>query len=97
MLMDAATAGRTEAIKFLVSKGADVNAADQVNFACLSPFGSVLCVLSLRLPATGQDGWTALMCAAQRGSLETVEQLLALGADVHAQNEVRGVTSMRAT
>ena len=38
-----------------------------------------------------QDGWTALMAAAQNGHREVVELLLQHGADANAKDKVRNV------
>ena len=37
-----------------------------------------------------QDGWTAMMFAAQNGHVEVVDRLLAAGADKDAQEQVPG-------
>ena len=36
-----------------------------------------------------QDGWTALMYAADRGDMEVFEALLQRGADIHTKDSVR--------
>ncbi len=36
-----------------------------------------------------QSGWTALMCAAGKGHIATVAELVRLGAEINAKNKVR--------
>ena len=45
---------------------------------------------SLSLPLLLQDGWTALMLAAQNGHLEVAKQLISSRASVNATDEVSG-------
>ena len=43
----------------------------------------------VRRPSPPKGGWTALMGAAINGKLDCLDHLIAMGANVNAQNEVR--------
>jgi len=81
-LMDAAANGDTAAVKLLLSKGADVNAA--------SPPESGPPVKNGRI-ALGR--FTALILAVADGNPETIKVLLDAGANVNAK-DVRGMTPL---
>lgn len=70
-LIEAAREGRTETVRELLAKGAEINYADQGDCKAL---------------ITDKDGCTALIWAACNGRTETVRELLAQGAWVKHVN-----------
>jgi ankyrin repeat protein len=92
-LMVAAQWNRPEVVRFLLSKGADVEAQESSSgcnalmFACLSGNPEVVRLVlehGASVNARNIDGRTALMTAAFCGSIELVKMLLRHGADVEA-------------
>ncbi|HEX7137157.1 MAG TPA: YbhB/YbcL family Raf kinase inhibitor-like protein, partial [Vicinamibacterales bacterium] len=90
LLMRAASAGRTDMVSLLVSKGADVNArtsggVSALMMACVGGYedaaGSLIAAQA-DVRASDNQGRTALMAAASSGSKVALEALLKAGADV---------------
>ena len=91
-----------ETVKFLVEKGADVNARDQINSTPLlwaAGFGKPETVAFLLskgadVKATDDNGWTPLIWAAGLGQPQTVELLVKSGADLKAADKQTGDTPL---
>lgn len=100
-LMLAALEGRTETVKILLSKGADVNAKDDegrtaLMFAAINLHSETVKALlehGAEVNTRDKDGATALMLAASSGSTDTVKALLDKGADVNAEFTATGKTA----
>jgi ankyrin repeat protein len=91
-----------EVVKFLVEKGADVNARDQINSTPLlwaAGFGkpeTVAFLLSKKadVKAADDNGWTPLIWAAGLGQAQTVDLLVKSGADLAAADKQTGDTPL---
>lgn len=91
-----------EIVKFLVEKGADVNARDQINSSPLlwaAGFGkpeTVAYLLSKKadVKSTDDNGWTPLIWAAGLGQPQTVDILVKSGADLAAADKQTGDTPL---
>lgn len=89
------TAGHLEAVRFLISRGADVNHSSNWGVPILNAaFKGYSEMLSLLLkngadPNSAFRTETALHLAAEKGSLECVKILVEAGADVNALNRYR--------
>jgi len=90
-----------EMAKILLSMGVDPNGKDLANATPLSRaayrgnlelVNLLLAQPKIAVNAADGDGCTALMCAAEHGSLEIVASLLKAGADAHLANK-RGETA----
>jgi ankyrin repeat protein len=90
-----------EMVKILLSMGVDPNGKDLSNATPLSRaayrgnlelVNLLLAQPKIAVNAADGDGCTALMCAAEHGSLEIVASLLKAGADPHLANK-RGETA----
>ena len=81
-LMIAARSGHNETVQTLIAAGADLNIQSVKVF--LATF--VYCNMFTQLSLTTKDGWTALMIAARGGHNETVQTLIAAGADLNIQS-----------
>jgi hypothetical protein len=94
-LIDAAKSGNAEAVKALLDKGVDVNAADKDDTTALiytSMHGHTETVKTLldkgaNVNAVNNDGWTALMRASRNDHTETVKALLDKGANVNVADK----------
>jgi ankyrin repeat protein len=93
-LMCAAEQGNASVIEALVAKGADVNAEDWRGWTALmwaadrSSAGAVKALLRLKADPRKRTGaYTVLAVAARSGDAETIEALVAAGADVNEQSE----------
>ncbi len=80
--------------KFLIEKGADINAFERELAALTKPlahhrFEIVKFLLEKGADVNAKDtlGWTALMEAAMKGNVEIVQALLDKGADVNAETK----------
>lgn len=90
-LIAACAGGQLEVAKFLVGKGADINAGDNedsraIHLAGVS--GSVellgyLLGLGIEVDTRDENGMTALLFAGYRGQAEAVDYLISKGADVN--------------
>jgi ankyrin repeat protein len=83
--MRAAGNGRTATAAELVRLGADINGKDNVR-ACEGIEFESTPPRALRVL---QLGWTALIWAAYNGHIDTVTELVRLGADINAVDNVR--------
>ncbi|MFM1803598.1 MAG: hypothetical protein RL136_477 [Planctomycetota bacterium] len=91
-----------ETIKFLIEKGAQVNARDQINSTPLlwaAGFGkpemvAFLLTQKADVKATDDNGWTPLIWAAGLGQPQTVDLLVKSGADVAAADKQTGDTPL---
>ena len=80
-----------DTIRFLLSKGADVNAATYAGSSVIHEAARegaievvrILLDAGANLTATEPDGWSALMWAARRGHADVVSLLIEFGADVN--------------
>ena len=75
--MIASRGGHNETVQTLIAAGADLNIQVEVLLVTF-----VYCYMFIQLALTTKDGWTALMIAARGGHNETVQTLIAAGADV---------------
>lgn len=91
-LVQAAMQGKTEMLKTLLSKGADVNAKDQkyqstaLMWAAHNGHTDVVRILiekGAAIDEKGKEGETALWYAAQKGQLETLKILAENGSDIN--------------
>ena len=80
--MIAAEGGHNETVQTLIAASADLNI--QSVKVLLATF--VYCYMFTQLSLTTKDGWTALMIAARGGHNETVQTLIAAGADLNIQS-----------
>ena len=80
-LMIAARGGHNETVQTLTAAGADLNIQSKVLLATF-----VYCYMFTQLSLTTKDGWTALTIAARGGHNETVQTLIAAGADLNIQS-----------
>ena len=92
-LMDAASAGSLDAVKFLLDKGADANAQSDTGLTALMladgdlPKQRLLLDRGANVNAATQMGRTALFIAALRDpSADAVKLLISRGADVHMKD-----------
>ena len=100
--MCAALEGRTETVKALLRKGADVNAKDDsgrtaLMFAVINLHGQTVKVLlehGADVNARDDDGATPLMLAASCGDPEIVQTLLSRGADLNGSFVQTGKTAL---
>lgn len=91
-----------ESVKFLVEKGADVNARDQIKSSPLlwaAGFGkpetvAYLITKGADVKATDDNGWTPLIWAAGLGQAQTVDILVKAGADLNAADKQTGDTPL---
>jgi ankyrin repeat protein len=91
-----------EVTKYLIEKGADVNARDTVNATPLlwaAGFGrpetvSLLLENKADVKAVDDNGWTALIWAAGIGQPQTVDLLVKAGADLKAADRQTGDTPL---
>jgi hypothetical protein len=91
-----------ETVKFLVEKGADVNARDQINSSPLlwaAGFGkpetvAFLLTKGADVKATDDNGWTPLIWAAGLGQPATVDILVKSKADLNAADKQTGDTPL---
>ncbi len=93
----AAFFGKTEAVRLLLNKGAQVNMRSTnpmqnmpIHAAAAGRHADVIKLLidhGASVNARQHGGWTALQAAAQHGDVETARVLLANGADVQARAE----------
>ncbi len=98
LLMRAASAGRADMVKLLVSKGADVNAktsggVNALMMACVGGYADAAAALisaKADVRATDNQGRTALMAAASSGSRTAVDALLKAGVDVGVKDASGG-------
>jgi ankyrin repeat protein len=101
-LMCAALEGRTEAVKALLQKGADVNAKDDMGrtalmFAAINAHDETVKVLleyGADVNTRANDGATPLMLAATCGATEIVRALLNQGADLNGSFVQTGKTAL---
>jgi uncharacterized protein len=101
-LMRAALEGRTEDVKALLRKGADVNAKDgsgrtALMFTVINLHGETVRVLlehGADVNARADDGATPLMLAASGGDPEIVQALLSRGADLNGSFVQTGKTAL---
>lgn len=91
-LLAAAMNGRTEVVKLLLERGADINARHEVRLICAQAFQFVTkahtqfrCVVIVY-----QSNGSALSLAAQWGYLDTLEFLKDRAFDPESRNEVGG-------
>lgn len=93
-LSNAVLAGDVERIKFLIKKGADINARDAQGYAPIQTAArnrrpdlvAALADLGADLDAPDSDGMTPLIHAAMRNHVPTVKMLLSRGADIERAN-----------
>lgn len=93
-LANAVLAADVERIKFLVGKGADINARDAQGYAPVQTAArnrrpdliAALADLGADLNAADSDGMTPLIHAAMRNHVPTVKMLLSRGADIEKAN-----------
>ena len=95
-LMDACESGTFEMVKYLVERGADIDAVDDdelgmnaLMIACRD--GSFKMVKYLvdngaDIEILNNEGWNAVMFACEKGNFEMVKYLLEKGADIHTVN-----------
>src|SRR5918992_1399121 len=101
-LMCAALEGRTETVKALLRKGADINAKDgsgrtALMFAVINLHGETVKVLlehGADVNSRADDGATPLMLAATCGDPEIVQALLNRGADLNGSFVQTGKTAL---
>ncbi len=95
-LMTCAATGNADAVRLLISRGADVNAKepsqhqDALMWAAAERHADVVRALveaGADLRARTRQGFTALHFAAREGDLESVRALLAAGVDVNIRSE----------
>jgi quinoprotein dehydrogenase-associated probable ABC transporter substrate-binding protein len=94
-LSNAVLASSQERIKFLVAKGADINALDPQGYAPVHTAArkrhpeliSLFADLKADLDAPDADGMTALQHAVMRNHVPTVKILLERGADIEKKNK----------
>jgi ankyrin repeat protein len=103
-LRKAAQGGDTQAVKDLLTKGADVNAKDETGKTALlwvapardnPEMVKLLIAKGADVNAKDNEGETALMIAASQSNPETLAALLDAGAEVNAQNNA-GRTALMA-
>ena len=94
-LLIAAQEGLLETVKILIEQGADIHAKaagsdgmglNALMLAVCEGHTDVVRFLTgcrVDLEKTSDDGWTALMCAAQKGSLDVVKVLIERGAVIN--------------
>jgi ankyrin repeat protein len=91
-LANAVLASDVDRIRFLVEKGADVNAHDAQGYGALQAAARnrndklipVLIELKADVNGRDRDGFTALIHAAERNHVPTIQALVAKGADLEA-------------
>ena len=81
--MIAARGGHNETVQTLIAAGADLNIQSVKVLFC---YICLFCYIFTQLSLTTKDGWTALMIAARGGHNETVQTLIAAGADLNIQS-----------
>lgn len=93
-LRQAAFGGHADAVRFLISVGAQPDAEDSNGLRALDRAAAMSSVESVRVlleagadPDAGPTGWTPLMGAAMSGDTATMAILLAFGADAHRRDE----------
>jgi ankyrin repeat protein len=100
-LIYAAEKGKVEALELLLSKGANIEAAEEVIIfkhvirvktpVFIFSISHNFTVIFISHPLSHyfiQYGFTALMCAAEKGEVVTVELLLSKGANIEAADKV---------
>ncbi len=88
-LMWAADKDHTATAAELVRLGADIHAKDKVRVCEGVELASTRRVSDRGRCGVLQDGLTAFMSAADRGHTATATELVRLGADIHAKDNVR--------
>ncbi|OGV67527.1 MAG: hypothetical protein A2283_02810 [Lentisphaerae bacterium RIFOXYA12_FULL_48_11] len=91
-LLYAAWRGKLGTVVYLVEKGADVNARDDIETVLINAAACSFEIAKLLIEKGADvnlrtEYSTALIAAAEHGQLETVKLLLAKGADVNAQDK----------
>jgi ankyrin repeat protein len=101
-LIKAAREGRAAIVRFLLEKGAKVNAASSdggelpLSQAASRGYDDVVEILlraGADAKAKNKDGYTAFFFAASEGHLDVADMLLAAGADVNAEDRY-GITAL---
>jgi len=102
-LIMGARAGRADIVTEALSRGADVNAADETRFTALmaAALGDNLAILNRLLaegaltePREARYGNTALAIAARHGNIDSLSALLNAGADANAAATRDGLTPL---